>query len=108
MNYKSMKAPQLIAEIQKLEEANNNLTLQAQNALNAANWFASVIEAVEKVLIAAPFLNKEGKFFKKLWWAITNFDKIISLIEEIAQAIKSWRQKIEDIKAQQALNGTSN
>lgn len=109
MDYKSMKAPQLLIEIQKLEEMNANLSLQAQNAINIANWFAVVIEAIEKLLIAAPFINEKGKFFKKLGWIVLNSGKIIELIEEIFNAIKEWRKKVNELKATQqtSLTGDS-
>ena len=100
-----MKAPQLLIEINKLEEMNANLTLQAQNAVNIANWFAVVIETIQKLLLAAPFLNEKGKFFKKLFWVVANFGQIKALIEEIYRTINEWKEKVEELKKNQAANG---
>jgi len=80
---------------QKLQEA----AQVAQANASLANFYGSKLLNIEKLILDSP-LGK-GKFFKTLFWVITNHKALIKLIEEIVAQIKEWRAKIEEIVAQQ-------
>lgn len=98
----------LIQHIQELQAQQESLKIQAANAAALANYFESVIISIEKILNDAPFLNKDGKFFKKVFWILSNYETIKTIIEQIVTAIKSWRSQINEIiQRQKALNEAS-
>lgn len=91
----------LIAHIEQLNAEKANLAIVAENNRQLAAYFEQVILSIEKLLANAPFLNKEGKFFKKVYWVITNFAAIRALIEEVVATIKAWRKQIDELIRQQ-------
>lgn len=78
-----------------------------KEAIEIANYFAANLAAIENLLISAPFLNQDGKFFKKILWVLTNFNSIKELIEQIFLLIKNWRQRLMEAQAKQQENGQS-
>lgn len=93
-------------KVTKLQLQEAFLKLQQENTSLAYtnNYFASNLTSIEQILVKAPFLNTDGKFFKKLMWVITNFNSIKQLIEEIYTLIKLWRERINEAQ-KQANNG---
>ena len=91
----------LITYIAELEAAKLKSQEETQQAINIANYFAQVIAQIEKLLLDSPFVNKDGKFFKNLFWVISNFSAIKTAIESIITQIKEWRKQIEAINKKQ-------
>ena len=91
----------LTAYIEQLQATQNQTKQELTNAINLANYFGAILMAIETLLNKSPFISKEGKFMKKLFWVFANFNTIISLVEEIVTKIKEWRSKVDDIIAQQ-------
>lgn len=101
----------LLEYIQQLQAAEQEAKAQTQNAIQIANYFSSVILAIENLLLNSPFVNKDGKFFKKVWWVLSNLDKISTVIESIINIIKNWRVEVQKLvdqqKAQQSVAPTT-
>lgn len=91
----------LLEYVATLQTAEAEAKAQTQNAINIANYFAQVIEAIEKLLLNSPFVNQEGKFFKKLYWVLSNFSTIKTVIENIIAQIKEWRKQVNALTAAQ-------
>ena len=91
----------LLNYISTLQESETKAKEATQNAINIANYFSTIIVAIETLLNKSPFINKEGKFFKKVFWLISNFDLIKATIEEIMSIIKEWRTRIQPLVDQQ-------
>ena len=98
-------------KVTKSELQSSYLALQAEltksqqatkEAIEIANYFAANLTTIETLLVQAPFLNKEGKLFKKLFWVVTNFASIKELIEQIYILIKNWRQRILEAQSKQS------
>lgn len=93
------------AEIQSaylsLQAENTQLQATAKEAIEIANYFAANLNTIDQFLSNAPFINKEGKFFKKLFWVIANFNSIKNLIEDIATLIRNWKAKIQEAQQKQ-------
>jgi hypothetical protein len=87
----------LINYIAELESAKLAAEQNTKDAINIANYFAQVITQIEKLLLESPFVNKDGKFFKNLFWVISNFSAIKTAIETIIAQIKDWRKQIENL-----------
>lgn len=102
MDFSKMTKAQIALEFEKLTVERDNAVNATKVALSYANWFSSVLEGLEKLLIMAPFIDGKGKFFKNIYWVLTNLGKVKNLIEEIFALIREWRNKVEEIKAQQA------
>lgn len=98
---KATKA-EIATQFAALTEQRDKALLQAQNAVALANFFGANLEAIEKLLLKAPFINQSGKFFKTIFWVVTNFNALKSLIEEIVSTIKLWREKVEELRKQNA------
>lgn len=107
MDYTKATKADLLEAITKLEIEKTNAESLALNNAKIANWLQQVLEAIEKILIDSPFVNQEGKFFKKLIWVLSNFSAIRAFIEQIAAQIKQWREDVNRLKAQ-AQNATTN
>jgi len=97
MDFNKVTKLQLQQEFTKLQQENASLAY-------TNNYFASNLIAIEQILVKAPFINTDGKFFKKLVWVITNFNSIKTLIEEIYTLIKLWRERITEAQQKQAAN----
>lgn len=97
MDFNKVTKLQLQQEFTKLQQENASLAY-------TNNYFASNLTAIEQILVKAPFINTDGKFFKKLVWVITNFNSIKTLIEEIYTLIKLWRERITEAQQKQAAN----
>lgn len=98
-------------KVTKSELQSSYLALQAElarsqqatkEALEIANYFAANLSTIESLLVSAPFINQDGKFFKKLLWVLTNFNSIKELIEQIYLLIKNWRQRINEAQSKQS------
>lgn len=89
------------ATIEYITQLQESHKAEMQNATNIANYFSSVILNIETVIQKSPFINKEGKIFKKLFWVVSNFETIKILIEEIVAHIKAWRNQVEELVTQQ-------
>lgn len=74
-----------------IQERDANLQT-AQRAVTIANDLNSKLINIETLLGNASFIEKG--FFKKVWWVITNMDKLVNLIEEIIKQIKEWKDYI--------------
>lgn len=98
---KATKA-ELASAYSALLAENAQLKLDLTSITQFANWLQANLQVIENLLLAAPFLTKEGKFFKKLYWIITNFSQVKALIEEIFKTIKLWRQRVTEIVASQS------
>jgi GTP1/Obg family GTP-binding protein len=109
MDFNKATKAELAEYALKLSAENANLKTDLQSVVQLANYFQANLQVIENLLIAAPFLNQEGKFFKKLAWVLTNFSKIRSLIEEIFTTIRLWKERVNDLKeqAKQAQNQTN-
>lgn len=90
----------LIEYVTKLQAESQDSAVRANEALKIANYFANVLGTIEKAFENAPFLNQEGKFFKKLYWVLTNFSEIKNLIELVVTQIKAWRLEVNKLVAQ--------
>lgn len=90
----------LINYINELKASEEAYKKDVVNAVNIANYFASVIADIEKLLLNSPFVNKEGKFFKKLFWVMANFETIKTIIELIIEKIKNWRETFNKLAEQ--------
>ena len=98
----------LLTYIEELQKGQQEAQAQAQNAIQIANYFSTVITGIESLLLNSPFINKDGKFFKKLFWVLANFAAIKTVIEDIINTIKDWRKQVENlVKQQQAANQNS-
>lgn len=104
MEYNKLSKLDLVALATKLEQEKNNALAIAEHNAKVANWFQAVLEALEKILISSPFVNQEGKFFKKLFWVLSNFAAIRTFIEDIATQLKLWRDDVNKLKAQAEAN----
>lgn len=100
MDYQKATKSDLIIAINTLEVEKTQLTAARDHNAAVANWFQKVIESIEEVLLNSPFINKEGKFFKKLTWILLNLGTIKVLIEEVVSHVKKWREEVETIKKQ--------
>lgn len=98
---KATKA-ELASAYSALLAENAQLKLDLTSVTQFANWLQANLQVIEQILLAAPFLNQEGKFFKKVFWALTNFSTIKSLIEEIFKTIKLWRHRVNEMIASQS------
>ena len=96
----------LLEYIEQLKASEQEARVQTQNAVNIANYFSSVILGIETMLVNSPFM-KDGKFFKTLFWVMTNFSVIKKLIEDIIQKIKDWRTEMQKLLEQQKAQQTT-
>lgn len=79
----------------QLEKAN-----QERFALNQfANNQIAILSTIDKTLTDAPFLNEKGKFFKKLFWVLSNLSIISSTFETIFNLISQWREYFNKVTA---------
>lgn len=82
--------------LQSLSQENETLKLTAQNAINLANYFAFNLENIEKFILNSPI--GKGKFAKTFFFIISNWKVIVTLLEQIVNQVKEWREKIEELK----------
>lgn len=92
--------------LSKLEAANLSLTavntelaqtrLVTQKALDVANKFSANLFTIESLILDSPI--GKGKFVKTLWFFITNWKHIVTLLEGIIEQIRLYKQKMEELK----------
>lgn len=106
MDYTKSSKADLLAALSTLEQEKVTALAAAEHNAKIAAWFQQVLESIEKLLVDSPFINTKGKFFKKLFWAISNFSTITTFIEAIVAQIKQWRDDVT--KVQESMKSVNN
>lgn len=110
MDFNKVTKAEMQSAFLKLQAENAQLKTDLTSVVQLANYFQSNLQVIENLLHSAPFLNQEGKFFKKLAWVLTNFSKIRTLIEDIFATIRLWKQRVTELQEQAkaaSSNGTT-
>lgn len=101
MDFNKATKAELQAAYLSLQAENTQLQTTAKEAIEIANYFAANLNTIDQFLSNAPFINKDGKFFKRLFWVLSNFNSIKQLIEDIALLIRNWKERVREAQKKQ-------
>lgn len=107
MDFQRATKSDLITYVNTLQAEKDAATAAATYYNSRSNYFEQILAAIELVLFNSPFINKDGKFFKKLGWILLNIGTVKALIEDIIAKVKQWRAEVERVKAELEKQGKS-
>jgi len=98
MNYTTLSKAALVQEAESLSTQLAQSKLNEKAVTNFANNLIAFLSEIEKVLSAAPFLNEKGKFFKKLFWVLSNLSIVATTLETLFSLIRQWREYFDKVR----------